>query len=124
MKETTNYKFKKPGATDAVNIEDFNTNADIMDSELKKLNDNKQDDIKTLTITLAASAWVNNSISIKNDTIAANSLLWVTPTPISFKSYGAAGVYADSQGSGVITFKCDDVPTNDLSVIVVNGGAV
>lgn len=124
MKETINYKFKKPGATDAVNIEDFNTNADIMDNELKKLNDSKQNLLKTISITLVASAWVNNSQTIMNNTIAANSLLIVTPGSTSLKAYGAAGIYADSQADGYITFKCDEVPANDLSVIVVNGGVV
>ncbi len=39
MKYTGNYNLKKPEGTDTVNIEDFNDNADIIDAELKKLND-------------------------------------------------------------------------------------
>ena len=39
MKYTGNYNLKKPDGTDVVNIEDFNENADIIDAELKKLND-------------------------------------------------------------------------------------
>lgn len=36
MKTTTNYGLKKPDGTDVVNIDDFNYNADIIDTELVK----------------------------------------------------------------------------------------
>lgn len=39
MKYTSNYTLKKPDLTDIVNIDDFNTNVDKIDTELKKLND-------------------------------------------------------------------------------------
>lgn len=35
MKTTTNYGLKKPDGTDVVNIDDFNSNADIIDAQLK-----------------------------------------------------------------------------------------
>ena len=43
MQLTGNYNLKKPEGTDVVNIQDFNDNADIMDAQLKLLNDNKVD---------------------------------------------------------------------------------
>lgn len=36
MKYTTNYNLKKPEATDVVNIDDLNYNADILDQEVSK----------------------------------------------------------------------------------------
>lgn len=41
MKNTTNYKLKKPEGTDVVNVEDFNANADIIDGKLKELETNE-----------------------------------------------------------------------------------
>lgn len=41
MTETTNYKLKKPGYEDYVDIDALNENADIIDAEIKKLNDDK-----------------------------------------------------------------------------------
>lgn len=41
MDNTTHYKLKKPAATDFYNIQDHNDNMDIVDAELKKLNDGK-----------------------------------------------------------------------------------
>ena len=39
MQTTGIYKLKKPEGTDVVNVDDFNDNADILDRELKKVND-------------------------------------------------------------------------------------
>ena len=39
MKLTTNYGLKKPGASDIVNIDDFNYNADAIDSAIKTVED-------------------------------------------------------------------------------------
>lgn len=40
MKTTGNYALKKPEGTDVVNVDDFNGNADIIDSKLKELETN------------------------------------------------------------------------------------
>ena len=45
MQLTSNYNLKKPDGTDVVNITDFNDNADIIDTQLKKLNDGKVDKV-------------------------------------------------------------------------------
>lgn len=41
MQQTSNYSLNKPEQTDVVNIEDLNVNFDIIDNEIKKVNDNK-----------------------------------------------------------------------------------
>lgn len=43
--KTTNYNLTKPAAEDFYNIDVFNANADIIDTELKKVNDKKVDKI-------------------------------------------------------------------------------
>ena len=43
---TQNYNLKKPAEDDFYNVKDFNENADIIDAELKKLNDDKVDKVK------------------------------------------------------------------------------
>ncbi|QEK12570.1 hypothetical protein FQB35_09665 [Crassaminicella thermophila] len=57
---TENYKLKKPLANENYNIEDFNTNADIIDAELKNVNDKISEirnDINNLDIPVTS---VNN----------------------------------------------------------------
>lgn len=46
MTETTNYKLKKPGYEDYVDIGSLNANADVIDAELHKLNAGKSDTVK------------------------------------------------------------------------------
>lgn len=46
MTETTNYKLKKPGYEDYVDIGALNANADVIDAELHKLNAGKSDTVK------------------------------------------------------------------------------
>ncbi|WMJ90617.1 pyocin knob domain-containing protein [Anaerocolumna sp. MB42-C2] len=41
MLQTSNYSLNKPEQTDVVNIDDINGNMDIIDAEIKKVNDNK-----------------------------------------------------------------------------------
>lgn len=41
MQYTGNYNLKKPDGTEVVNIQDLNDNADIIDAQLKSLNENK-----------------------------------------------------------------------------------
>lgn len=56
MKYTENFKLKKPEATDAYNIEDFNENSDAVDAKLKELSDLLTvEDISDSFATLAAS---------------------------------------------------------------------
>ena len=70
MQTTTNYKLKKPDLTDVVDIQNFNDNADIIDSELSKRalkTDIKVTSVagKTGTVTLSKSdVGLGNSLSI------------------------------------------------------------
>jgi len=49
MQNTKNYGLKKPESTDFYNIDDFNENADIIDTELKELEDGKAEKTHTHT---------------------------------------------------------------------------
>lgn len=41
MQETTNYKLKKPESNEFISVDNLNYNADVLDKELKKLEENK-----------------------------------------------------------------------------------
>ena len=60
MKTTANYGLKKPEGTDVVNIDDFNENADIIDTQIKSLNDKRIDygtasGTNTYTVTITGA---------------------------------------------------------------------
>jgi hypothetical protein len=66
LKYTANYNLKKPEGTDTVNIEDFNNNADILDTEISSINEQ----IDTLTAKdNLLSTQINNLAAYKADLI-------------------------------------------------------
>ena len=71
------------------------------------------------TATLQASAWVSNAQTIPVSGVTVSSLVVVSAAPASHVAYGEAGVYCSVQAEGSLTFRCSDVPTEDLSVNVV-----
>ena len=62
MKLTTNYGLKKPDASDIVNIDDFNYNADAIDSAIK-------------TVEEVVSANKTSILSLQNELGASKSIL-------------------------------------------------
>lgn len=65
MELTDKYKLKKPGASDYINVEDFNENAEIVDREMEK-HENLLDRLYAapIRITLTASGWLDRQYPI------------------------------------------------------------
>jgi hypothetical protein len=77
MKETINYGLKKPDGTDTVNIDDLNSNADIVDEKLKDLYDTKA--TKDL-VTTSANGLMSSSDKIKLNGVAAGANAYTHPS--------------------------------------------
>ena len=77
-----------------------------------------QSPVKSATVTLSANAWSGNSQTINLANVATNSLVTVAPVPTAQNrtAYLEAGVYCSAQGSGTLTFVCEDVPSVNLNV--------
>ena len=69
-------------------------------------------------MTLSTNAWSGNSQTINLANVATNSLVTVAPVPTAQNrtAYLEAGVYCSTQGSGTLTFVCEDVPSVNLNV--------
>lgn len=74
--------------------------------------------IKTATVTLPTSGWSANAQTASVADVAADSIVVVAPAPASRKAYMEADVYCSAQGNGVLTFRCEDVPSAALTVNV------
>ena len=61
--KTKNYNLIKPELDDFCNVEDFNTNADIIDEELKKAHDkltiSEENKVKELNLTFKVTGTIN-----------------------------------------------------------------
>lgn len=70
------------------------------------------------TITIATSAWSNNTATVSVSGVTANNAVDVSPAESTYDAYTSAGIRATEQGSGTLTFTCKTVPTVAISVNV------
>lgn len=74
------------------------------------------------TITLTASAWSNNTQTVTVSGVLADEtkqLIQPMPAMASQSAYYGAGVLCSGQAANSLTFTCQNVPTEDLTVYVV-----
>lgn len=75
--------------------------------------------VSPVNVTLTADGWSNNSQTVNVSGVAETSAVIVAPDPENHVAYAESGVYCYAQGGGILTFRCEDVPTISLSVNVV-----
>lgn len=88
-------------------------------SDITALQNNKQNTITAVTVTLTVAGWVENQQTVSASNVTADNIVWVSPAPTSFDTYAKAGIRAIAQGAGTITFQYTTVPTVELTVEVV-----
>jgi hypothetical protein len=73
--------------------------------------------INSSSITLDHTLWdSSNTIDVTVSGISANSNILVAPAPLSIDDYTSCRVYALSQATNTIIFKCATIPSVDISV--------
>lgn len=74
---------------------------------------------------LVVANWVLNQQSNKYEQtvnctgVTADNVVYVAPSPINEAEYAECGCLCVGQASGTLTFRCDVVPTNALTVNVI-----
>lgn len=74
------------------------------------------------TVTLTASAWSNNAQTVTVSGVSADEtaqLIMPVPALASQTAYYEAGILVTGQAANSLTFTCQNVPTEDLTVYVV-----
>ena len=72
-----------------------------------------------VSVTLAAGSWVDNQQTVAVSGVTKNNTVIVSPASSSHVAYCEAVVRHSGQGSGTITFACEDVPEEDIVVNVL-----
>lgn len=72
-----------------------------------------------VTVSIATSAWSSNTATVSCSVVTASNTLIVAPAPTSYSAWGNCKIRATAQAAGSITFTCDSVPTDDVSVNIV-----
>lgn len=92
----------------------------VSDTEKATWN-NKADKAVSRSVTLYASSWntsyKNYSVTVTGMTAAANCI--ITAAPASYMAYAEAGVRCISQYENGLTFQCEEIPTQNLTVNVL-----
>ena len=76
----------------------------------------------TATVTLSAGGWSNGEQTVNAAGVSAKeegNAVIPSPAPASFLAYQEANVRISQQGSGTLTFTCDETPTTALTVNIL-----
>lgn len=111
MNKTTNYELNKPEGTDFYDVDDFNDNMDIIDTELAK-----KAEAADVQIELPVSGWSNKSQTVNVTGLTSSSRFLCGPTIASMDEVNEKGVKPTAYGSGSITFVCEELPENKLYI--------
>lgn len=78
---------------------------------------------KAVTAALPTSGWSSNTQTVAVTGVTAVNVLLVASDPACLEDWNKAGVYAYSQTSNSITFKCTKTPMVDLTanILIVEG---
>lgn len=83
--------------------------------------ENKADKAVGRSVTLTASEWdadtKTQTVTVTGMTTSANCI--ITAAPASYMAYAEAGVRCGTQISGGLSFVCEEIPTEDLTVNVL-----
>lgn len=68
---------------------------------------------------LTVADWSSNTQTVTVTGVTASNIVIVSPAPASAADYAAAGIVCTAQAADSLTFTCDTVPTNAITVNVV-----
>ena len=73
----------------------------------------------TITVTLTSAWWSSKTQTVSATGVTASNSVIVSPAPSSLNDYAINSVYCESQASWTLTFKCNTVPTDAITVNVL-----
>lgn len=73
----------------------------------------------TITVTLASANRSSKEITVSATGVTASNTVIVSPAPANINDYASNSVYCYSQSSWSLTFKCNTVPSGDITVNVL-----
>lgn len=80
---------------------------------------NKANPSVATLVTIAVADWSNQTCTKSVSGVTASNNIVVAPAPASHIAYGEAQIRATAQGSGTVTFACETVPSDAVTIIVL-----
>lgn len=74
-----------------------------------------------VSATLVQLDWNNVTLeqTITVNGVTASNAVIVAPNPTDIEAYGSNQVYCSAQGSNSLTFKCKEIPSDDIDINVL-----
>lgn len=72
----------------------------------------------TKTVTLSTSNWSSNTQTVNVTGVTASNTVIVSPAADSYRVYCEVGIYCTAQASNKLTFICDSVPSDTITINV------
>ena len=73
----------------------------------------------TTTATLTTAGWSSKEQTVSVTGVTASNTIIVSPAPANINDYALCSIYCSAQGSGTLTFKCNTVPSDAITVNVL-----
>lgn len=103
------------GMVDPDEIERSFDLAAMRDQELKNKVDNFTASTN-LNATLLANGWTNRVQTVTVSGVTTTNTVIISPAPASVDDYLAAGIVCTAQGSNSLTFKCETLPSHNITL--------
>ena len=87
-------------------------------AKISSLDSMKQDEHIERTVSLTVAGWSNKTQTVTVSGVTASNLVVVGAAPASADAYGEATVRCTAQATDSLTFVCEEVPEEALSVNV------
>lgn len=71
------------------------------------------------TVVLTVAGWSNNSQTVTATGVTSSNSIIVTPAPTSIDNYANANVICTTQGTNSLTFTCENVPDESITVNIL-----
>ena len=115
MNQTANYNLDLPEYIDDPDVLDLNNNFTKIDTLIKSHS------LQAMIVTLAAEDWVNNEQEVTVTGILPENemLVFIAPAASAIEEYVTTNVLCVGQTTDTLSFQCDTVPENDLTIYVI-----
>lgn len=88
-------------------------------ADLRNALNAKADNAVSVSVTIATSDWALNTCNKSVTGVTPLSNIIITPDPTDFIAYSSAQIRATAQGNGTVTFQCETVPNEAITVNVL-----
>ncbi len=72
----------------------------------------------SFTVLLPAAGWADNAQTVTANGVTADNTVVISPAPANYTAYAEGAVRCTAQGINSLTFTCDGVPSDDITVNV------